>query len=249
MQNNYFRKILIFFLFFIVLWGKNFDTLLDTLNQEERWITVNYLNDGSRFEKMTLIGKDLYAVKVSKKTNIYPNYIRNVIMKLDRYGEFLSNANTISSEVLKITNDYVDGFQHIQVSLPFFSDRQYCFRMIEYEWSKDSNNVLVDWYLLDKEGDYASFIDQKDHNAVYLNIGAGSWSAKPLDEGHYEVSYRLYMDPGGSIPDFLTQRINAISIINLFQDVLLEAKRRMKVQEQQKLSSPENTTGLRSYRF
>ena len=84
---------------------------------------------------------------------------------------------------------------------------------------------------------------------MYLDFGAGVWSAKVLEKGRFEISYRLYMDPGGSIPDFLTQRVNAISIINLFQDALAEAGRRMKAQEQPKLHSPPNTTGLKSYRF
>ena len=84
---------------------------------------------------------------------------------------------------------------------------------------------------------------------MYLDFGAGSWSANSLGNGRFEISYRLYMDPGGSIPDFLTQRVNAISIINLFQDALAEAGRRMKAQDQPKLHSPPNTTGLKSYRF
>jgi len=170
-------------------------------------------------------------------------------MDLERYGEFLSNANTLNSAVLKITDEYVDGYQHIQVALPFFSDRRYCFRMTAYEWPQDSNETLVEWYLLDKEGDYASYLKQHDPKAVYLDFGAGSWSAKALGKGRFEISYRLYMDPGGSIPDFLTQRVNAISIINLFQDALAEAGRRMKAQDQPKLHSPPNTTGLKSYRF
>ena len=170
-------------------------------------------------------------------------------MDLDRYGEFLSNANTLNSAVLKITDEYIEGYQHIQVTLPFFSDRCYCFRMIAYEWPQDSNDILVEWYLLDKEGDYASYLKQYDPPAVYLDFGAGAWSAKVLEKGRFEISYRLYMDPGGSIPDFLTQKVNAISIINLFQDALAEAGRRMKAQEQPKLHSPPNTTGLKSYRF
>ena len=222
---------------------------MDRLNREKGWKPLNYLDDGTRFESKIIAGKDLSALKVSRVTDVPPHFIRDVIMDLDHYGEFLSNANTLNSAVHKITDEYVEGYQHIQVALPFFSDRQYCFRMTTYEWPQDSSNVLVEWYLLDKEGDYASYLKQHDPQAVYLDIGAGAWSTKATVEGRFEISYRLYMGSGGSIPDFLTQRVNAISIINLFQDALAEAGRRMKAQDQPKLNNPPNTTGLKSYRF
>ena len=222
---------------------------MDRLNREKGWKPLNYLDDGTRFESKIIAGKDLSALKVSRVTDVPPHFIRDVIMDLDHYGEFLSNTNTLNSGVLKITDEYVEGYQQIRVALPFFSDRRYCFRMTAYEWLLDSSNVLVEWYLLDKEGNYAGYLKQYGPQAMYLDFGAGVWSAKVLEKGRFQISYRLYMDPGGSIPDFLTQKVNAISIINLFQDALAEAGRRMKAQEQPKLHSPPNTTGLKSYRF
>ena len=47
-----------------------------------------------------------------------------------------------------------------------------------------------------------------------------------IDKSKIKISYRLFMDPGGSIPNFLTDKINEISIINLFKDVIAEAERR-----------------------
>jgi len=247
--NENFKQILLTIFLFSALWGQTPVVLLDTLNGEKGWRPVNYLDDGTRFERKTIVGKTLSAVKVSRVTDVTPHFIRNVIMDLDHYGEFLSNANTLNSAILKITDEYVEGYQHIRVALPFFSDRQYCFRMTAYEWLQDSNNIIIEWYLLDNEGEYASFLKKQDSQAVYLDFGAGSWSAKALGNGRFEISYQLYMDPGGSIPNFLNQRVNAISIINLFQDALMEADRRMKVDKHPKLDSPPNTTGLKSYRF
>ena len=40
------------------------------------------------------------------------------------------------------------------------------------------------------------------------------------------LSYRLYLDPGGSIPDFAIELLNKMSIVNVFNDVLIEASRR-----------------------
>ena len=61
---------------------------------------------------------------ISTAEKIDPDVISNVVMDLDNYGEFLSNANTLDSRILNITDEYVDGYQHIKVTLPFFSDRR-----------------------------------------------------------------------------------------------------------------------------
>jgi len=79
---------------------------------------------------------------------------------------------------------------------------------------------------LDEKLKYKNFLKKNNPEAIYISIGSGSWSANIIDTSRYDISYRLIMDPGGSIPDFLTQKINSISIINLFRDVMLEAKKR-----------------------
>lgn len=248
-MNLFLNQILSTMLLFSLMWGQIPSDLLDTLNDEKGWEPINYLDDGTRFESKVILGKDLSAVKVSRITDISPDFIQDVIMDLDRYGEFLSNANTLNSAILRLNDEYVDGYQHIQVAMPFFSDRRYCFRMKSYDWLQDSSNILVEWYLLDKNDYYVSFLSENDPQAIYLDYGAGSWSAKVLGKKKFEISYRLYMDPGGSMPDFLIQRINAISIINLFQDALAEARRRMNTKTQPKLNIQKNSNHLKSYRF
>ena len=42
----------------------------------------------------------------------------------------------------------------------------------------------------------------------------------------YILSYRLFMDPSGYIPDFIIEKVNEISIYNIFNDVVLEALNR-----------------------
>ena len=66
--------------------------------------------------------------------------------------------------------------------------------------------------------------DTKD--AVQLDFGAGLWMAEKADNGSVTISYRLYMDPGGSIPRFLIDIVNEMSIVNIFKDALAEAGRR-----------------------
>jgi hypothetical protein len=52
------------------------------------------------------------------------------------------------------------------------------------------------------------------------------WMAEPIDEDEYILSYRLYLDPGGSIPDFAIEFLNKMNILNVFKDVVKEATQR-----------------------
>ena len=218
----------LFFFIFNFSLGKDIDSysLLDSLHIEKNWVPTNLLDDGTRFYTKNIKGINQTAVKVSRITKTSPRHIKSVITDLNKYGEFLSNSSTMSSQILSLTDEYVDGYQHIQVSLPFFSDRRYCFRMFDYDLPLDSSGIIIKWFLLDKNGDYQEFLNQNNPEAVYIDLGSGSWSVSVLDTSKYEISYRLIMDPGGSIPDFLTQKINSISIINLFRDVMIEAENR-----------------------
>ncbi len=47
-----------------------------------------------------------------------------------------------------------------------------------------------------------------------------------MDDGRYQYSYRLFMDPGGTIPNFVIDQINSLSVVNIFSDVMNEAGRR-----------------------
>ena len=223
------KNLLFLFSFILgVCFGESVDSkkLLDNLYVEDGWVVNNILDDGTKFYTKKIETLNQIAVKVSQVTNIIPKYIKSVVTDLDKYGEFLSNSNTMSSTILFLAEEYVDGYQHIRVSLPFFSDRRYCFRMFDYDLPLDSSGAFVEWFLLDENLEYTNFLKQNNPEAIYISIGSGSWSAKVIDTSRYDISYRLIMDPGGAIPDFLTQKINSISIINLFRDVMLEAKRR-----------------------
>ncbi|GIS53785.1 hypothetical protein Ct9H90mP29_08270 [bacterium] len=40
------------------------------------------------------------------------------------------------------------------------------------------------------------------------------------------LSYRIYMDPGGSLPDLLIDIMNKVSVVNVFKDAVTEAQNR-----------------------
>ena len=69
-------------------------------------------------------------------------------------------------------------------------------------------------------------LDHKNYSATYLSHGAGLWAAEEKSNNMTSLSYRLYMDPGGSLPTFLIDMINKTSVVNIFEDVIAEAQNR-----------------------
>ena len=69
-------------------------------------------------------------------------------------------------------------------------------------------------------------LKKKDHSAKYLSHGAGLWVAENQFNNKTSFSYRIYMDPGGSLPTFLIDLINKNSVVNIFEDAIAEAQNR-----------------------
>ena len=143
-------------------------------------------------------------------------------MDVKNYNSFLSNAESFKSEVINQSDKNLIGYQYIKVDLPFFDDREYYFKMSREQILEQDTTTMCFWVLLEPL--------EKDANintsAIYLEYGAGIWKSEQISPGKYNISYRLYMDPGGFIPTFVVDIINEISIVGLFQDALNEAYRR-----------------------
>jgi len=106
------------------------------------------------------------------------------------------------------------------------NDRHYCFKLIKNEINIEDSKTLVKWFLLNEDTELLDIQSSNDDNTIYLKYGAGIWLVDSIDKSKIKISYRLFMDPGGSIPNFLTEKINEVSIINLFKDIIAEAERR-----------------------
>ena len=196
--------------------------ILDALYQDQSWELQKITEDSLYIYKKDILGMNLAAFRVNKKVSIDPFEIINIISDIENYKKFLTSAKALKTEKLNQKSGYLDVYQHITINLPFFNDRDYFFRMIA---NKEAlyNNKLIEWYLLDQNIIEKEDFKKKDLKATYLDYGAGMWLSNPLSENKFDISYRLVMDPGGSIPSVLVDLINEVSLVSLFNDVLKEA--------------------------
>jgi len=194
------------------------------LEASKGWVINNEIEGYKLFSKK-IKDQDLSAVMVSYETSVPLSSIQEVLMDVKNYEFFLSSSSKMVTKQLEKDSSTVVGYQFIPINFPFMNDRHYYFKLIKNEINNENSNTLVKWFLLDENKELLDF-QSSNNNTVYLKYGAGLWLVDSIDNSKIKISYRLFMDPGGSIPNFLIDKINAISIINLFKDVIAEAERR-----------------------
>jgi len=200
--------------------------LFSSLLDEKEWVLDENIEDIT-ISKKALNSKNIFALKVEKKSFIPIHTIQEVLKDINRYDEFLSNSKTVKSLRLNHSDNWVDAYQYISSNIPFLSDRKYCFRISSEQINKDDSLSIVHWFLLDQnECDILG--EMYENNAIYLHFGAGLWLAEKQSDGSSIISYIIYIDPGGAIPTFVIDKANRISVTTILEDVLTEASRRIK---------------------
>ena len=196
--------------------------LLNALHDNNGWETIDSSSHNLVSTK-EIPGRDLFAVMVKKEIDLPKEILQDVIMDVNNYKQFLKSSDSFISDEIKRTNHYVDGYQFIPINIPFFDNREYLFRMYPSGFKDDDSISIIHWYLLNEN---EIVLDKKNPSAVYLSHGAGLWVAEKRSNKKTSFSYRLYMDPGGSLPTFLIDLINKISVVNIFEDAIVEAQNR-----------------------
>ncbi len=220
-------KKVLFFLFFVVFVSasakNNFDLL--GLNTDQNWNLIHSFDDSVKVYKKPVLNKQLNAYRVVKQTDLDPEQLYSVFEDIKNYEQALPSANNIDFEFVSSNQDTIYGYQHIKINVPFVKDRHYVYRMLRHNPKRGH----ACWVLRDQEGSFKDYIDQQAKERgkpIYLSDGVGVFKVEPeQNTSQYTVSYSLYMDPGGNLPDFLINMINERGLVNMFRDVLKEAKR------------------------
>ena len=150
-----------------------------------------------------------------------PGTLFSVFENIDKYEKVLKSAQNIDFETLEFEGDTIYGYQHINI--PIVKDRHYVYQMVKHS----VNSEFAYWILQDESVKFEEFIQKKSaskNNPIYLDEGTGVFKIVPGSDTNI-VSYSLYMDPGGSLPNFLINMINERGLVNMFRDVLKEAHR------------------------
>jgi len=194
------------------------DVLMERLYDESSWRDVESTPEGIVIAEQEIEGIAVKAVKVSQVVDIDPEILAQVIEDVGSYADFLQSSPGVESELLAKNDEHIIALQYLNV--PLISDRYYAFKMHRL----DSTLSRITWELL-PQNELGTF-SINERSGVYIDVGVGSWSMYKQEDGKYSVSYRLVMDPGGWIPDSVSDYFNRVSIVGIFKDALLETDRR-----------------------
>jgi len=192
--------------------------LKESLYNDSNWSVVETTEEGISIAEKDVDNVAVKAVKVTQKVSLDPEILAQVIEDVANYGRFLTSASAMECDLLAVDETGLVGYQYVEV--PLISDRVYAFKM----YRPISGGTRVDWELI-PETKLANY-EINTRAGVYIDYGVGSWSMNKLEDGMYEVSYRLVMDPGGWIPGSVSDYFNRVSIVGIFKDALIETERR-----------------------
>lgn len=210
------------------------EAVMIELYETAGWKLVKTKTDGLKVYEKKLKGLHPKALMVSQIINIHPQSIYPVVEDVASYNRVLSSIKFFNANLLIQSAQYIDGHQYYQ--LPLFKDRHLIFRMQRTTYDNKKLEYRTDWVILKRNGEYIKYIEEmdlKNDNPHYMDIGAGSWLYKQLGDGKWEVSYRLFIDPGEGIPDFILESSNRRNIVNLFYDVIKESEKTEKQRRRQ----------------
>lgn len=201
------------------------DELFRVLNDNDKWVVIAEKEDITLSTK-SIDGMNLVAFMAKQKTSIPTEIIRDIIMDVKSYGQYFKSSGSFTFKEIERESNWVKGYHLLPIDLPFMKDREYFFRVHAKRYDLHDKTSIVHWYLIKNEPSDEQMVQNISKDAIKLDYGAGMWMAEPIDEKEYILSYRLYLDPGGSIPGFAVELLNKMNIVNVFKDVVKEATHR-----------------------
>ncbi|MFL2982780.1 MAG: hypothetical protein ACJZ12_00130 [Candidatus Neomarinimicrobiota bacterium] len=197
--------------------------LFQLLQSNEGWDLINKDGDIAISTK-SIRDMNLAAYMVKKKTTIPSDIIQDIVMDVRNYDEYFNKNQSFVFRQLNKGHDWVEGHHYLPINIPLIKDREYFFRVHSNGYSLVDTTSIVHWYLTKSAENKGAELNR---DTIYLDYGAGLWMAEYLNKNNYILSYRLYIDPGGSIPDFAIELMNKANIMNIFQNVIAEASSRI----------------------
>ena len=146
-------------------------------------------------------------IKIEREIDVNKEDLFKQIKDIESYNVVVTNSN-IFSDLIKSDDSFIYGHQLITNVIPFVRNRQYVFKM--YDYNKDR----IDWVLLDSENEIMKgYLGKNTHNLYY---GAGSWR---LNSDNI-LSYRMYLDDEIRLPNSFVKKVRIESALDIFNDVL-----------------------------
>lgn len=136
---------------------------------------------------------NIKEVKTVLMINASVSKITAAIVDVENYSKWMENI--MNPKILEKVNEN-DYYLYYEVEAPWPTDNRDIVNHTVITYDQTNNLTLVTSVTA------PDYIEEKE-NTVRITLSEGSWELKELSENKVEITHRLLVSPGGSIPDWI----------------------------------------------
>lgn len=165
--------------------------------------------DGMQVWARKVPGSNVREVKAETIVNLPAERVWAVLYDVSKYTEFMPYL--IKGKVLGPAGPDAQ-YEYQLIDPPIVDKRDYTLK-VTVRQDKEKGLYSRSWVPANDKG------PKPIEDVVRVTICEGSWTVEKLGSTSTRLEYRLYTDPGGSIPSWIADRANATSVPDLLNAV------------------------------
>ncbi len=175
------------------------------------WNKVND-DDGLTIWNRDIPNSDVREVKAEKVVDVSVDKVWKAIDEIEKYTEFMPYLTEVS--VLSRKGNTVVAYHRLDP--PLVSERDYTLTIRSYP--KPAKGYFYrHWVATNDKG------PAPKEDLVRVTICEGSWTVSSMGPNRTRLVYWLHTHPGGSIPNWIANKANSVSLPDMFEAIVNRA--------------------------
>lgn len=191
------------------------------------WALVSTFPQGKLY-RMERQDSDLVALRAEGRLQAPAWAVRDALLhafESDELSPYLASRKVLHAEGCRDGGKDLPGCRKVWVyeryEPPLMSPRDYAFRMeVAADDVDDGGDFQLRWELDDRHG-------APPEGAVHMVRNTGAWEISPAPDGTCRFTYRIDIDPGGSVASWIVNMANKSQVPSVIAAVEAEARKRV----------------------
>ena len=171
------------------------------------WVKVNE-DDGLVIWNRPVPGSDVRELKATATVDFPVEKIWAVIEDIEKYTEFMPYLEEV--RVLEKGTNRIVAYHRFNA--PLVSVRDYTL-LIESNPEPEKRRYFRSWKIANSAG------PKEQEGIVRVSICGGTWTLKSIGQNRTHLTYFLHTHPGGSVPTWIANKANTVSLPKLFEAI------------------------------
>lgn len=190
------------------------------------WALVSTFPQGKLY-RLEREDSEVVALRAEGRLQAPAWAVRDVLLRAfenDKISPYLAHRKVLHAEDCRDGGKDLPTCRRVWVyeryEPPLMSPRDYAFRMeVTTDGIDDGGDFELRWQLDDRHG-------KPPEGAVHMVRNTGSWEISPAGEGESRFTYRIDIDPGGSVASWIVNMANKSQVPSVIAAVEEAAAKR-----------------------